>query len=247
MDFLPSPLDRPPVEGIAPEDEGKGASRKPDPKEPFAALAFKTVAESTGDLVYIRVYSGVLKPGETYMNTTNGETERIARFYRMMGDKRQELEKAGPGDIVAAIGLKQTYHGQHAVRPEQRRSRWSRSSSRSRSSRASLSTARRRSTRQSRRGARPLGARRPDDQDAHRRGDEGHDPRGHGRIAPGSVAREAEAGAEHPQGDPAVSLGKPRVAYRQTFAEADELRNKLHQADRRPRQVRRHQHARTSR
>ncbi|MFO0848475.1 MAG: elongation factor G [Gemmataceae bacterium] len=110
VDCLPSPLDRPPVDGIQPKTKDV-VQRKPEASEPMSALAFKTVAESTGDLVYIRVYSGEMKPGETYLNTTNGKRERIARFYRMMGDKRIELEKAGPGDIVAGIGLKETYTG----------------------------------------------------------------------------------------------------------------------------------------
>lgn len=109
-DYLPSPLDRPAVEGTNPKTK-ETVIRKPDPKEPLAALAFKTVAEATGDLVYIRVYSGELIPGETYLNTTTGKTERIARIYRMMGDKRIELEKALPGQIVAAIGLKNTFTG----------------------------------------------------------------------------------------------------------------------------------------
>ncbi len=110
VDFLPSPLDRPPVEGIVPKTKEK-AQRKPEVKEPFAGLAFKTVAESTGDLVYVRVYSGTLEPGKTYLNTTSGRTERVGRIYRMMGATRQELDKAGPGEIVAVIGLKQTYTG----------------------------------------------------------------------------------------------------------------------------------------
>src|SRR5207244_5105713 len=83
-----------------------------------SALAFKTVAETNGDLVYIRVYSGEMKPGETYTNTTNGKRERIARFYRMMGDKRIALDKAGPGDIVAAMGLSETYTGNTLSDPE---------------------------------------------------------------------------------------------------------------------------------
>src|SRR4029077_9667923 len=70
------------------------------------------------DLVYIRVYSGEMKPGDTYTNTTNGKKERVARFYRMMGDKRIELEKAGPGDIVAGIGLKETYTGNTLSDPD---------------------------------------------------------------------------------------------------------------------------------
>jgi elongation factor G len=118
VDCLPSPLDRPPVDGIEPKSKDV-VTRKPEPSEPLAALAFKTVAEPTGDLVYIRVYSGEMKPGETYLNTTNGKRERIARFYRMMGDKRIELDKAGPGDIVAGIGLKETYTGNTLSDPDQ--------------------------------------------------------------------------------------------------------------------------------
>src|SRR5918912_1451323 len=111
VDCLPSPLDRAPVEGLHPKTKDV-ATLRPEPTEPVSALAFKTVAESTGDLVYIRVYSGELKPGETVLNTTVNRSERVARIYRMMGDKRLELETAGPGDIVAAIGLKQTFTGQ---------------------------------------------------------------------------------------------------------------------------------------
>jgi elongation factor G len=110
VDCLPSPLDRPPVEATNVKTK-EVIYRKPDPNEPLAALAFKTVAEPNGDLVYLRIYSGELKPGETYLNTTTGKKERIARFYRMMGDKRINLEKAGPGDIVAAMGLAETYTG----------------------------------------------------------------------------------------------------------------------------------------
>jgi elongation factor G len=110
VDCLPSPLDRPPVQGTHPKTK-EISLRKPDASEPLSALAFKTVAETNGDLVYIRVYSGELKPGENYTNTTTGKRERIARFYRMMGDKRVSLEKAGPGDIVAAMGLADTFTG----------------------------------------------------------------------------------------------------------------------------------------
>ncbi len=110
VNFLPSPLDRPPVEGWNPKAKEK-VTRKPDPKEPFSGLAFKTVAESTGDLVYVRVYSGELRQGDTVLNTTANKEERIGRLYRMMGATRQELEFAGPGDIVAVVGLKHTYTG----------------------------------------------------------------------------------------------------------------------------------------
>ena len=110
VDCLPSPLDRPPVAGTHPKTK-EVSMRKPEADEPMSALAFKTVAETNGDLVYIRVYSGTMRPGETYTNTTTGKRERIARFMRMMGDKRIPLESAGPGDIVAAMGLADTFTG----------------------------------------------------------------------------------------------------------------------------------------
>ena len=118
VDYLPSPSDRPPVSGIVPKDKEKvRVERKADPKEPLAALAFKTVTEATGDLVYVRVYSGELKPKEEVMNTASGRSERIARIYRMMGDRREPLEVAGPGEIVAVVGLKQTYTGHTLCAP----------------------------------------------------------------------------------------------------------------------------------
>ncbi|MSR33036.1 MAG: elongation factor G [Gemmataceae bacterium] len=117
IDYLPSPVDRPPVEGQVPKSKEK-VMRKPESKEPFSGLAFKTVADSTGDLVYVRVYSGELKPGDTVINTTNTKQERIGRIYRMMGNKREEKEVAGPGDIVAIIGLKQTFTGNTLCIPE---------------------------------------------------------------------------------------------------------------------------------
>ena len=115
-DYLPSPLDRPPVRGIVPkyvrDPEASGAvERRPDPDEPLAALAFKTISESHGDLVFLRVYSGELKPGMTLLNTANRKTERISHVYRLMGARRDRLEVAGPGEIVAAVGLRQTYTG----------------------------------------------------------------------------------------------------------------------------------------
>ncbi|MBA4068122.1 MAG: elongation factor G [Isosphaera sp.] len=117
VDCLPSPLDRPPVDGVHPKTK-EVVTRKPDAAEPMSALAFKTVAEANGDLVYIRVYSGELKPGESYTNVITGKRERIARFYRMMGDKRINLEKAGPGDIVAAMGLADTFTGNTLCDPD---------------------------------------------------------------------------------------------------------------------------------
>src|SRR5665213_2270440 len=110
VDYLPSPLDRPPVSGIVPKSKER-VERKPDPTEPFSCLAFKTITEATGDLVFLRIYSGQLRPKDDVLNTTINRGERIARIYRMMGDRRDSLDVAGPGEIVAVVGLKQTYTG----------------------------------------------------------------------------------------------------------------------------------------
>lgn len=110
VDFLPSPEDRPAVTGTVPKSKEE-VERKPLPSEPFSALAFKTVTEPTGDLVYLRIYSGELKPKDEVYNTANGKYERIARIFRMMGDRRDSLEVAGPGEIVAVVGLKYTFTG----------------------------------------------------------------------------------------------------------------------------------------
>ncbi len=117
IDFLPSPLDRPPVQGIVPKSKEK-AQRRADAKEPFSCLAFKTITEPTGDLVFLRIYSGQLHPKDEVINTANGRSERVARIFRMMGDRRESLEVAGPGEIVAVVGLKQTYTGNTLCSPE---------------------------------------------------------------------------------------------------------------------------------
>jgi len=110
VDYLPSPLDRPAVTGIVPKTKEK-ATRAPDASDPFSGLAFKTVSESTGDLVYVRIYSGELRPKDDVLNTTTGKEERVARIFRMMGDRRDSLDVAGPGEIVAVVGLKNTWTG----------------------------------------------------------------------------------------------------------------------------------------
>jgi elongation factor G len=110
VDYLPSPSDRPPVEGIDPKAKEK-VQRRPDPADPFAALAFKTVSEKHGDLVFLRIYSGQLHPGDTIMNPVNKKAERISHIYRLFGDRRDRLELSEAGDIVAVVGLKQTHTG----------------------------------------------------------------------------------------------------------------------------------------
>jgi elongation factor G len=109
-DYLPSPLDRPPVKGIDPKAK-EHVERKPDAKDPFCALAFKTVSEKHGDLVFLRIYSGELRPGDTIMNPVVKRAERISHIYRLFGDRRDRLELAEAGDIVAVVGLKQTNTG----------------------------------------------------------------------------------------------------------------------------------------
>jgi elongation factor G len=105
-------VDRPPVRGQIPKKAGEGeVERKADSNEPFSGLAFKTISESTGDLVFVRIYSGILRPKDEVRNTTTGKSERVARIYRMMGDRRDTLEEAGPGEIVAVVGLKYTSTG----------------------------------------------------------------------------------------------------------------------------------------
>jgi elongation factor G len=116
--YLPSPADRPPVEGLVPQTKEK-VQRRPEAGEPLAALAFKTVSEAHGDVVYLRIYSGRLQPGMTVLNSVTGRTERISHIYRMMGARRDRLEEAGPGDIVAAVGLKQTATGNTLCAPQQ--------------------------------------------------------------------------------------------------------------------------------
>ena len=110
QDYLPSPMDRPPVHGTHPKTKEK-IERKPLESEPFSSIAFKTVSEKHGDLVFLRIYSGVLKPGDTILNSAMKKTERISHIYRLFGDRRDRLESAGPGEIVAVVGLKHTFTG----------------------------------------------------------------------------------------------------------------------------------------
>lgn len=110
VDYLPSPTERPSVKGMTPKDR-EPAERRPTKEDPFAALAFKTVAERHGDLIFLRIYSGELRPGEVIHNATTQKSERISHLYRLMGDHRERLEVAGPGEIVAAVGLKNVSTG----------------------------------------------------------------------------------------------------------------------------------------
>ena len=111
VDFLPSPLDIPPVEGTK-KDSDEVVTRKADDKEPFSALAFKIMADPfVGKLVFFRVYSGSLKSGSYVYNSTKGKRERIGRILRMHANHREEMDEIYAGDIAAAVGLKETTTG----------------------------------------------------------------------------------------------------------------------------------------
>src|SRR5436190_189371 len=111
VDYLPSPLDVPPVHGIDPRTEHE-LSRRPATDEPFSALAFKVMSDPyVGKLTYFRVYSGQVKAGDRVLNTTTGKTERIGRILQMHANHREEREEIGAGEIAAGVGLKDTTTG----------------------------------------------------------------------------------------------------------------------------------------
>ena len=108
-DYLPSPLDLPPVTGT--DDHGEETSRSCNTDEPFAALAFKTVHDPNGDLTFMRVYSGTAEAGALLINARSGKKERLGRLYRMHAASREAIAEARAGDIVAVVGLKDTHTG----------------------------------------------------------------------------------------------------------------------------------------
>jgi elongation factor G len=112
IEFLPSPLDVPPVHGVDPRTEHE-LSRRPAMDEPFSALAFKVMSDPyVGKLTYIRVYSGQVNSGDRVVNTTNNKTERIGRILQMHANHREERQEIGAGEIAAIVGLKQTTTGE---------------------------------------------------------------------------------------------------------------------------------------
>ena len=111
IDYLPSPLDVPPIHGIDPRTEHE-LSRRPAHDEPFSALAFKVMSDPyVGRLTYARVYSGQIKAGDRVLNVTTGKTERVGRILQMHANSREEREDIGAGEIAAMVGLKNTSTG----------------------------------------------------------------------------------------------------------------------------------------
>ncbi len=111
VEYLPSPADVPPVEGTRPDTE-EIVLRAPDENEPMSALAFKVATDPyVGRLVFLRIYSGKIKAGESVQNVTRGQRERMGRLLQMHANHREDLEEIGAGNICAAIGLKNTFTG----------------------------------------------------------------------------------------------------------------------------------------
>jgi elongation factor G len=122
LDYLPSPLDVPPVAGVEPvkgEEEGHEAVREADDSGPFSALAFKIMADPyVGKLTYFRVYSGRLESGSRVLNINTGKTERIGRILMMHANDREDVPEVFAGDIAAAVGIKQVYTGDTLCAPD---------------------------------------------------------------------------------------------------------------------------------
>ena len=107
VDYLPSPLDIPPMQGSNPDNMDVKIDCKPDDNAPFAALGFKIMTDPfVGQLIFIRLYSGTLKTGDTVLNPRTGKTERIGRLLKMHANKREEINEIFAGDICACVGLK---------------------------------------------------------------------------------------------------------------------------------------------
>ncbi len=118
VDYLPSPMDMPPIKGINP-DSGVEEERHPDDNEPLAGLAFKIAADPfVGSLTYFRVYSGTIKKGSYILNSTKNSQERIGRMVRMHANHREEVDELYAGDLGAIVGLKNTTTGDSLTDPD---------------------------------------------------------------------------------------------------------------------------------
>jgi len=117
VDYLPSPIDIAPVEGMDPSHPGHTVLRKPDDSEPLSALAFKLINDPFGKLSFIRIYSGSLKTGDTVLNPRTGRTERVGRLVKMHANKREDITEIYAGDICACVGLKDIKTGDTLCAP----------------------------------------------------------------------------------------------------------------------------------
>ncbi|NLE17494.1 MAG: elongation factor G [Propioniciclava sp.] len=118
IDYLPSPLDIPAIDGFKPGDESVKLERQPSNEEPLSLLAFKIAADPhLGRLTYVRIYSGTLKSGMQVLNATKGKKERIGKIYQMHANKREEIDEIGAGMICAVMGLKDTTTGETLCDP----------------------------------------------------------------------------------------------------------------------------------
>ena len=112
IDYMPSPVDVPAIEGVDPKDEEVTLERHPGDDEPTAALAFKVVTDPyVGKLIYVRIYSGTIESGSYIYNASKGKRERVGRIMQMHSNKQEEIETGYSGDIVALLGLKDTTTG----------------------------------------------------------------------------------------------------------------------------------------
>jgi len=119
VDYLPSPIDVGAIVGTDVDDEEKTHTRLPSPQIPFSALAFKLINDPyVGQQTFIRIYSGTVNSGDEILNTTKGKKERVGRILKIRAKDREELTHAGPGDIVALIGMKNTKTGDTLCSPE---------------------------------------------------------------------------------------------------------------------------------
>ncbi|MGB7191375.1 MAG: elongation factor G [Acidobacteriaceae bacterium] len=118
VDYLPSPLDVPPVEGIDPDDASVVLIREASDEAPFSALGFKLINDQYGKLGFIRVYSGVLRTGDTVLNPRTGKTERVGRLVKMHANKREDITEIYAGDICACVGMKELKTGDTLCTPQ---------------------------------------------------------------------------------------------------------------------------------
>jgi len=175
IDYLPSPLDMPPIKGHDVKDPDKLIERHPNPAEPFCGLVFKIVNDQHGDLTYVRIYSGTLEKGSRVLNSNRSKRENISRMFQMHAADRNPIDVAEAGDIVACIGIKEAADvpgsgNQHVHRAENGGGQA-----------------------EAGRGADDAEARGPDVPGELRRRNGTDDHRGNGRIASGDFAVAADA------------------------------------------------------